>query len=707
MERSATARRVVLTVLLLLLPQLSTTARAETYYVAETGNDTGRGTKADPWRTIAHAVDTMVAGDTTYVRGGLYREEFIRFGRSGTEAAPIELLNYPGESPVIECIDAARVHRITLAHRSGYENPIGWIAIEGFEIRDCYDGLKFYNGHDLTIRGNWIHHTRNGQGILGNGVRVLIDRNVINHNGNFAECAIRAGECNQDHGIYAGGSDFTITNNVIYDNLAFGVQIAGAYSYDPARHAGAEFVRCDNWLIANNTFAYQNHRAGIVVWGAVTNSRIENNIFYENGVLIPESAPSAIDFVSAGRTGISVRNNLAYASGSGAAAFLDSGATEGVHYVASDNLVNTLHPEFVNAPDTLPAFPDFALTAASGAIDRGLTLPETAVSFDGTARPEGAAYDIGAYEFAARPSMDAGTQGDAGGDGGSPADASNPSDPRRVQAHQSAAPIQIDGELEECAWAAADWRRFEAPSRSDNDVRFAVLWDEAYLYIAADVTDASIETDAVRVFQNDGLELFFDVAHDRGAMFGEDDRHLGASADELVSDGAAAIAGAESAAEARSGGYVVEVALPWSALGELAPSAGTTLGFLLGNNDRDGGMVRQFDWLDVVATGDYFQPDLWGDLELESSVACEGGRHASDAAARDAGSAAAAGPSCACHIGSTRSATHSEWATALLLGLVALRRVRRAVCVGGERDSSARRAPQHTRRPVRVLSSWD
>jgi hypothetical protein len=77
-------------------------AQAATYYVSTTGNNSNPGTEAKPWRTVAYAVKLMVAGDTTYVRGGLYNETSVHFSRSGTKTAPIKLLNYPGESPIID-----------------------------------------------------------------------------------------------------------------------------------------------------------------------------------------------------------------------------------------------------------------------------------------------------------------------------------------------------------------------------------------------------------------------------------------------------------------------------------------------------------------------------------------------------------------------------------------------------------------------------
>src|SRR5689334_9873609 len=52
-----------------------TATQAATYYVSTTGSDNNNGTSlSTPWRTINKAAQTMVAGDTVYIRGGTYRE---------------------------------------------------------------------------------------------------------------------------------------------------------------------------------------------------------------------------------------------------------------------------------------------------------------------------------------------------------------------------------------------------------------------------------------------------------------------------------------------------------------------------------------------------------------------------------------------------------------------------------------------------------
>ena len=391
---------------------LSDAAHAATYYVATSGNNGNPGTEDKPWRTITYAVAAMVAGDTTYVRGGTYSTEGnIRFKRTGTATAPIKLLNYPGESPVIDFVDQQVGDTVTILHASGQNVAMGYITIEGFEIKNGHDGIKFYGMHNSVIRRNWVHHNKN-QGIIGiGGHHNLFDRNIIYHNGNHVGCAngdktsTGFSVCNQSHGLYMHGDSYIITNNLIYDNQAAGIQQNGSASsrFTTKRHPNPAFSGAANWVIANNTIAYQGYASGLLIWGSLTNNtRVENNIFYENKQSLTSSSQGqGIFFTGAGAPGITIRNNLAYATSPGSTSFIGSngGATEGAGYTQSGNIVNTTLPGFVNAPATVPASANFALTTRSPAIDAGVSLAETKIDFNGTPRPQGRAPDIGAYEF--------------------------------------------------------------------------------------------------------------------------------------------------------------------------------------------------------------------------------------------------------------------------------------------------------------------
>lgn len=385
---------------------LAACALAANFYVATTGSDSNPGTQASPWRTVAKAAAVMTAGDTTYVRGGTYTEGYIGFARSGTSIAPIRLLNYPGESPVIRWPDKTSTSAM-IKLWAGATAPIGWIVIEGFEITNGY-AISHHNAHDVVFRRLYIHDMHLGA-LGGSGTRVAYDRNILARSGRFAECeayppgtvnpATGYNVCNQDQLIYSSGSDYAITNNVIYGGLSYGIQVA-AYPYNSAKDSGPEMKGATNWLIANNTIAYQMHRSGIIVWGAggpVGGHIIENNILYENNQKGFSSYNSGIEFLHGG-TGNIVRNNLFYATAPGGLGSITDTADQGPAYTASANQLQ-VDPKFAAAGPTIPAAPDFRLQAGSPAINAGIAEARVNTDLPGSTRPQGAAYDIGAYEY--------------------------------------------------------------------------------------------------------------------------------------------------------------------------------------------------------------------------------------------------------------------------------------------------------------------
>jgi hypothetical protein len=216
---------------------------------------------------------------------------------------------------------------------------------------------------------------------LGNGHHVRIEGNVIANNGLRADNE----KSNLEHGIYATGTDFTIVNNVIHSNRAYGIQVAG-YPYSPERHAGPEFADARNWLISHNTIAFQRNRAGIVIWQSdATDCVIQNNILYQNAVTLSPGSCSGIDFVAAGG-GHVIRHNLFHAPDRTSISRRSGGNT------VSDNLEQD--PLFV-APERF----DFRLRRGSPAIDAGTPQHPVATDREGKRRPRERGYDVGAHEY--------------------------------------------------------------------------------------------------------------------------------------------------------------------------------------------------------------------------------------------------------------------------------------------------------------------
>jgi hypothetical protein len=130
-------------------------------------------------------------------------------------------------------------------------------------------------------------------------------------------------------------------------------------------------------LIANNTFVGDNpYRPGQVILATPTTGlRIENNIFY-----LPRSA--GLYFENLAFPDAVVRNNMVY--GGGLMVGRPRRVTTGANWQRTD-------PRFVSESD-------FRLNRDSPAVDVGVPVPEVARDADGVTRPQGKAYDLGAYE---------------------------------------------------------------------------------------------------------------------------------------------------------------------------------------------------------------------------------------------------------------------------------------------------------------------
>lgn len=72
------------------------------YFVdALRGDDKSDGSQATPWQTIKHALQRLKAGDTLYLRGGIYYEN-VYVGLRGSADAKITIRSFPGEQAVLD-----------------------------------------------------------------------------------------------------------------------------------------------------------------------------------------------------------------------------------------------------------------------------------------------------------------------------------------------------------------------------------------------------------------------------------------------------------------------------------------------------------------------------------------------------------------------------------------------------------------------------
>jgi hypothetical protein len=162
------------------------------------------------------------------------------------------------------------------------------------------------------------------------------------------------------------------------------IQVAGS-PYNPENHPGPEFADARDWLISNNTFAFNQNRAGIVIWQRrATDCIIQNNIFYKNSVTLRPGAVQGIDFVAAGG-GHVIRNNLFFAPDR--RSIDKSGAADAIGNIEGKD------PLFVAAEQA-----NFRLRPQSPAINAGFAEGSPDVDIEGKLRPRAGPVAIGAYQ---------------------------------------------------------------------------------------------------------------------------------------------------------------------------------------------------------------------------------------------------------------------------------------------------------------------
>jgi Right handed beta helix region len=371
----------------LLLLISSSDSYARDIYVAPSGSTCQPATPTSPISSIQAAIDQAIAGDTIHVCAGTYLGQ-LRFSRSGAAGAPITLRNYQGQNVIIDLQGNYNTptKQILLQSTAGETTPMEWITIEGLEIRNGYNGIKIYNGLNVIIRNNRIYYSAR-QGVLGNGYKVVFERNIVAHSAHSGSGAPQTS--NQYHGIYFTGNDIIVRNNIFYSNLGYGLQIAG-YPLGMIQQAGPEYSDAKNWLVSNNVFAYQRLRGGLTLYfSGATNNKIRNNIFYDNSQEYI-SGETGINFTEAG-AGNELDNNL-YFSPRGRPPIIKDGKSA----------PHTENNALIADPKLNGVF-DFSLKVDSPAINRGLNDLRVIDDFIGTSRPKGISQDIGAFEYTASP----------------------------------------------------------------------------------------------------------------------------------------------------------------------------------------------------------------------------------------------------------------------------------------------------------------
>ena len=228
-----------------------------TFYVDVNGSDTNDGSQANPWKSIGHAVDRAVAGDTVLINPGTYVvSSQISITNSGTAASPITFKgNGAGVVVDMRTCNAKNCLEIFFAD---------YIVIDNLTVYASQDpnsrGIRLTHAEGCTISNNTVSGANHAN------LFCAFSDNVTFLNNEAFNGAI---------GIYvADSTDYpTVKGNRLHDNTAIGLHMNGDIN------SGGDGTI--SYALVDSNMSYDNGATGINLDG-VTWSTFQNNLVYGN-----------------------------------------------------------------------------------------------------------------------------------------------------------------------------------------------------------------------------------------------------------------------------------------------------------------------------------------------------------------------------------------------------------------------------------------
>jgi len=420
---------------------------ATDYFVAPVGDDAGPGTEAGPWRTLDRVAGAAAEGDTVFLREGTWSERLVP-RNDGAPGAWIRFTAYPGETATLDgaglglqewegLVDLSdrsyvRVDSLRVVNSSGagiYANRAAHIRIEDNTTHDtvssgigvwrsrevliagnevvlaCNDGEQECITVAITdgfeVRGNHVHHggpgTNGGEGIdakdgSSNGVVHGNDVHDLNRLGIYVDA--------WDKHTF----NIEVYGNIVHDIPSFGFAVA-------AENGGL----LENVRLYNNVAVGNHYGIGVAGWGENAPHPLKD-IYIVNNTVADNAGPTwggGIWMENPEIDNVVIRNNAVSQNQSFQIAVttdvpagqytIDHNLIDGYRGLDPDEETRGAAYQEGDARFLDRAGRDFHLLPDSPAVGTASPDQAPAEDYDGTARPQGGAFDMGAFEWTCPP----------------------------------------------------------------------------------------------------------------------------------------------------------------------------------------------------------------------------------------------------------------------------------------------------------------